>query len=156
MVKSILATETALSKATLSTLTGSIIPLSSILTYSPFAASNPVFSSLAFSTLFTTTPASNPAFSAICLKGALKALSTIAAPIASSPCRSSLILAFALISAAPPPITIPSSTAALVALKASSTRSFFSFISVSVAAPTLITATPPLNFASLSCNFSLS
>jgi hypothetical protein len=35
----------------------------------------------------------------------------------------------------------------LVACIASSTRAFFSFISVSVAAPTLITATPPSSFA---------
>src|SRR5256885_3884296 len=40
----------------------------------------------------------------------------------------------------PPPGTMPSSTAARVACSASSTRDFFSFISVSVAAPTLITA----------------
>jgi len=46
----------------------------------------------------------------------------------------------------PPPATIPSSTAALVAERASSTLCFFSFNSVSVAAPTLITATPPTNF----------
>ena len=51
---------------------------------------------------------------------------------------------------------IPSSTAALVAFSASSIRSFASFISVSVAAPTRITATPPASFASLSCSFSLS
>jgi hypothetical protein len=38
---------------------------------------------------------------------------------------------------------MPSSTAARVACNASSTRAFFSFISVSVAAPTLITAIPP-------------
>ncbi len=36
----------------------------------------------------------------------------------------------------PPPVTMPSSTAALVAFSASSTRSFFSFSSVSVWAPT--------------------
>ena len=35
-------------------------------------------------------------------------------------------------------------------------RSFFSFISVSVAAPTLMTATPPASFARRSCSFSLS
>ena len=58
--------------------------------------------------------------------------------------------------AAPPPGTIPSSTAALVALIASSSLNFRSFISVSVAAPTFITATPPASFASLSCNFSFS
>ena len=56
----------------------------------------------------------------------------------------------------PPPAIIPSSTAARVAFNASSIRSFASFISVSVAAPTRMTATPPAIFASLSCNFSLS
>ena len=35
-------------------------------------------------------------------------------------------------------------------------RSFFSFISVSVAAPTLMTATPPDSLARRSCSFSLS
>ena len=44
----------------------------------------------------------------------------------------------ARISATPPPGTTPSSTAARVACSASSTRAFFSFISISVAAPTLI------------------
>jgi len=62
----------------------------------------------------------------------------------------------ALKNAIPPPGTIPSSTAALVALTASSTLSFNSFNSASVAAPTFTIATPPLNFASLSCNFSFS
>jgi hypothetical protein len=57
--------------------------------------------------------------------------------------------------ATPPPGTIPSSTAARVAWSASSTRAFFSFISVSVAAPTLMTATPPTRLASRSCSFSL-
>ena len=51
---------------------------------------------------------------------------------------------------------MPSSTAALVAAKASSIRSLASCISVSVAAPTRTTATPPASLASLSCNFSLS
>ena len=59
-------------------------------------------------------------------------------------------------SATPPPGTMPSSTAALVACIASSTRAFFSFISVSVAAPTLITATPPTSLASRSWSFSRS
>ena len=59
-------------------------------------------------------------------------------------------------SATPPPGTMPSSTAARVAFIASSTRAFFSFISVSVAAPTRITATPPTSFASRSCSFSRS
>jgi hypothetical protein len=51
---------------------------------------------------------------------------------------------------------MPSSTAARVACSASSTRAFFSFISLSVAAPTLIFATPPESFASRSSSFSRS
>ena len=50
----------------------------------------------------------------------------------------------------------PSSIAARVALRASSTRSFFSFISTSEAAPTFNCATPPANLARRSCSFSLS
>ena len=42
------------------------------------------------------------------------------------------------------------------AWSASSTRAFFSFISVSVAAPTLMIATPPASLARRSCSFSLS
>ena len=51
---------------------------------------------------------------------------------------------------------MPSSSAARVACSASSTRCFFSFISVSVAAPTLTTATPPASFARRSWSFSRS
>ena len=64
--------------------------------------------------------------------------------------------ALARSSATPPPGTMPSSTAARVALSASSTRSFFSFTSTSVAPPTRITATPPASLARRSCSFSLS
>jgi hypothetical protein len=46
--------------------------------------------------------------------------------------------------------------AALVAFNASSILNFLFFISISVAAQTLITATHPTNFANLSANFSLS
>ena len=56
-------------------------------------------------------------------------------------------LEICLIRAVPPPDTIPSSTAARVAERASSTLCFFSFSSVSVAAPTLIRATPPESLA---------
>src|SRR3954449_6220649 len=59
-------------------------------------------------------------------------------------------------SATPPPGTMPSSRAARVAWRASSTRCFFSFISVSVAAPTFTTATPPDSFARRSWSFSRS
>ena len=62
----------------------------------------------------------------------------------------------ARMSATPPPATMPSSTAARVACRASSTRAFFSFISTSVAAPTLMRATPPASLARRSCSFSLS
>ena len=62
----------------------------------------------------------------------------------------------ARMSATPPPGTTPSSTAARVACSASSTRAFFSFISISVAAPTRMTATPPTSLASRSCSFSRS
>ena len=51
---------------------------------------------------------------------------------------------------------MPSSRAARVACSASSTRCFFSFISVSVAAPTFTTATPPESLARRSWSFSRS
>src|SRR5215831_9869830 len=54
-------------------------------------------------------------------------------------------------SATPPPGKMPSSTAARVACMASSTRSFRSLTSTSVAPPTRITATPPASLASRSC-----
>ena len=56
----------------------------------------------------------------------------------------------------PPPAMMPSSTAARVALRASSMRSLRFFSSVSVGAPTLITATPPANLAIRSLSFSRS
>ena len=59
-------------------------------------------------------------------------------------------------SAVPPPATRPSSTAARVVESASSMRCFFSLSSTSVAAPTLMTATPPASLARRSWNFSLS
>ena len=59
-------------------------------------------------------------------------------------------------SASPPPGTIPSATAALVELIASSSASFFDFISDSDGAPTRITATPPESLASRSSSFSRS
>ena len=58
--------------------------------------------------------------------------------------------------AVPPPGTIPSSTAARVAFKASFTLSFFSFTSTSLDPPTLSKATPDDKRANLSLNFSFS
>ena len=81
----------------------------------------------------------------------------ISAPVASSDSRPFVSTAsWAFRRATPPPGTMPSSRAARVACSASSTRCFFSFISVSVAAPTLTTATPPANFARRSWSFSRS
>ncbi len=59
-------------------------------------------------------------------------------------------------SASPPPGTMPSLTAALVALMASSSASFLAFISDSAGAPTRMTATPPESLARRSCSFSRS
>ncbi len=156
VVRSRLDTDVAFCNATLVTLSGSIIPSAIISTYSPVAALKPEFCSFEVATLSATTPASNPALEAICLIGALIALRMISYPTASSPSSLRSTALPALTSAAPPPMIMPSSTAALVAESASSTLSFFSFISVSVAAPTLMTATPPLSLARRSWSFSLS
>ena len=86
---------------------------------------------------------STPAFAAIWRSGASRALSTMATPVLSSPSvlpSSSSTAGIASTNAVPPPATMPSSTAAFVEFKASSMRIFFSFISTSVAAPTLMTS----------------
>mmetsp|Transcript_32593 Transcript_32593/g.85917 ORF Transcript_32593/g.85917 Transcript_32593/m.85917 type:complete len:238 (-) Transcript_32593:3127-3840(-) len=94
------------------------------------------------------------------MTGARMARSTISTPILWSMFSALAATSFrffdAQSSALPPPGTMPSSTAALVAFSASTTRSFFSPTSVSVAPPTLITAMPPASFASRSCSFSFS
>mmetsp|Transcript_4421 Transcript_4421/g.13820 ORF Transcript_4421/g.13820 Transcript_4421/m.13820 type:complete len:257 (+) Transcript_4421:267-1037(+) len=59
-------------------------------------------------------------------------------------------------SATPPPGTMPSSTAAFVAFRASFSLSFTSWTSTSEAPPTLITATPPESFARRSRSLSRS
>ena len=95
----------------------------------------------------------------MCFAGATKASYTVRAPVASSPVRLSTTLSTAgrlRNNAVPPPATTPSSIAARVADTASSMRCFFSLSSTSVAAPTLITATPPASLARRSCNFSRS
>ena len=86
------------------------------------------------------------AFLSICLPAVTDSSSVAVAEIA----------LIRLISVTPPPGTIPSSSAALTAATASSTRNFFSSISVSVAPPTFITATLPLSEARLLSRFSLS
>lgn len=98
-------------------------------------------------------------FSAIWRAGASSARLRICTPVLSSPslAASSLLTASThLRSASPPTGTMPSATAALVELMASSSASFLAFISASVGAPTRITATPPDILASRSSSFSLS
>ena len=158
VVKIIDATLAAFCRADLVTFVGSTIPAFFMSTYSDLYASKPMPASLVF-TCSTITEPSRPAFSAICLNGSSSALRIILAPVFSSPSNLSTTFATASIESirtVPPPATIPSSTAALVAARASSILSFLSLSSTSVAAPTWITATPPESFASLSCNFSLS
>src|SRR5215213_4779907 len=104
-----------------------------------------------------TTAPSLPALAAMPRIGSSRARRKMLTPVWISPWAWTASSAErALIRATPPPGTMPSSTAARVALKASSTRCFFSLSSVSVAAPTLITATPPASLASRSCSFSRS
>mmetsp|Transcript_8130 Transcript_8130/g.16631 ORF Transcript_8130/g.16631 Transcript_8130/m.16631 type:complete len:263 (+) Transcript_8130:277-1065(+) len=142
------------------TLTGSMMPAAIMSTYSPVCALKPSATSFDLSSSPATTAPSWPALAAIALMGAKIARSTISTPnfwsmfsalaLAASSCFDAHKSAF------PPPGTIPSSTAARVAFKASTTRSFFSCTSVSVAPPTLMTAMPPASFASLSWSFSFS
>src|ERR1700733_552871 len=158
VVSTMRATDAALSTADRVTLTGSM---------TPSASRSPYFSVAAFSpwptgsspTLLTATAPSRPALVAIQYSGALSALENTSTPLASSPesdfC-SFLSALRACTSADPPPATMPSSTAALAAATASSTLSLRSLSAVSVAAPTLITATPPDSLASRSCSFSRS
>ena len=100
--------------------------------------------------MLRTTSPFTPAFSAICFKGSVIASRRMSAPLLKSSVPSTKLSSFeALSNATPPPGTIPSSRAALVAAIVSSTLYFFSLSSTSVAAPTLTTATPPVSFASL-------
>ncbi len=126
--------------------------------YVSLCASKPKLCVLFSSTFETTIDPSTPAFSTICLIGASSDFRTILIPAWISAFLSvSVLTAFVhLNKATPPPGRTPSSTAARVAFNASSTLSFFSFTSISVAPPTLMTATPPESLASLSCSFSLS
>src|ERR1700721_127747 len=79
---------------------------------------------------------SSPAFSTIWRRGSVMARFTMLTPICSSPSSFNLSSApTQRASATPPPGTTPSSTAERVACIASSTRAFFSFISVSGALP---------------------
>mmetsp|Transcript_1392 Transcript_1392/g.2151 ORF Transcript_1392/g.2151 Transcript_1392/m.2151 type:complete len:254 (-) Transcript_1392:89-850(-) len=153
-------TDAASTSAVRTTLVGSIMPLSNMLTYSPFCASYPTFVSVSSRSLPTITAPSSPALAAMVRAGTTIAFWTISMPMRWSTFSVLLIRADRRLEACkraePPPGTMPSSTAARVALSASTTRSFFSPTSLSVAPPTLMTAIPPESFARRSWSFSFS
>ena len=151
MVSRVAAADTALSKATRTTLVGSTTPASTKSSNVSVAALYPK-ASLPFATSEATTAPSFPEFCAIWRIGSCKARFNILIPSFSSESCTALSskVAAALNNATPPPGTMPSSTAAFVADKASSVLCWRAFCSTSVAAPTFITATPPESFASLS------
>jgi len=135
----VVATEAAFTNALFVTSKGSIIPESTMFTISPVTTSNPI-------PIFClpSLPGSIPALLRIVLNGDLIAFNNI-----SSPLLTGLIKLDALSSAIPPPDTIPSLIAALVAQIASSILSVFSFNSIAELAPILTTATLADNLASL-------
>ena len=138
------------------TLVGSNIPDSFKFSYSPLLALKPLPS--LFISAITTSPL-KPAFFAICFVGSKSAFVIISIPVVKSSdiALRELESSFDIsIKVCPPPETTPSSIAAFVALSESSILNFLYFISVSVAAPTLIRATPPASFAILSLILSLS
>mmetsp|Transcript_69126 Transcript_69126/g.218680 ORF Transcript_69126/g.218680 Transcript_69126/m.218680 type:complete len:332 (+) Transcript_69126:130-1125(+) len=159
-VRNVLATDPAFSSAQRMTLVGSMMPASMRLQSSPVAALYPQLGSGLDTTFSMITLPLTPALDAMRRLGYRSALLMMSAPTrCSSLSRVSLIastLALSLSRVDPPPITMPSCTAALVALRASSTRSFFSLSSVSVCAPTCTIATPPERRAMRSLSFSFS
>mmetsp|Transcript_70 Transcript_70/g.185 ORF Transcript_70/g.185 Transcript_70/m.185 type:complete len:348 (-) Transcript_70:698-1741(-) len=148
----------ASTRAVRTTLRGSITPACTMSTYSPVAALYPSAASSPSSSFPTITAPSTPALSAMVLDGTCSAFWMIWTPTFWSNVSTSRSASFleAYSRAQPPPGTMPSSTAARVAFRASVTRSFFSPTSTSLAPPIFSTATPPESFARRSCSFSLS
>ena len=156
VVRSIAAIDTESWRANRITFVGSNIPDLFKFSYFPVLALKP-FLSLFMSA--TTTSPLKPAFFAICLVGSKSAFIIISIPVVKSSDISLRIFESSSeisINVCPPPETTPSSIAAFVALRESSILNFLYFISVSVAAPTFIRATPPASFAILSLILSLS
>mmetsp|Transcript_21841 Transcript_21841/g.49381 ORF Transcript_21841/g.49381 Transcript_21841/m.49381 type:complete len:337 (-) Transcript_21841:795-1805(-) len=163
MASAVIMREATLDESTMAvrtTLAGSMMPVAMRSTYSPVCALKPYLGSSLLRHSPATTAPSCPAFDAMALSGARIALSTISIPSFWSMLAALPLMAWSCLlaqrRALPPPGTMPSSTAARVALSASTTRSFFSCTSVSVAPPTLITATPPESLARRSWSFSFS
>ena len=159
MVAAVEAIDTAFCTASLVTRAGSMTPafLTSTNSFAGFMTLTPK-PDLPASTCASSASAFKPALRMICRNGCFKASFRICRPAAmlSAPVTFRPPAKFTKVT--PPPATIPSAKAALVAATASSTRNFFSSISVSVAPPTLMTATLPLNAAARlsNCSFSYS
>jgi hypothetical protein len=109
-------------------------------------------------TFSATTPPSRPALTAICFSGSSSATGddVRAGGLVALEVQLLEHAAWACSRATPPPATMPSSTAAFALRTASSMRCLRSLSSTSVAAPTLMTATPPASLARRSWSFSRS
>ena len=142
------AMEAAFCSAERVTLTGSVTPAASRSSYSLVAAFRPYRQGRERTLSITTSPDS-PAFSAICFDrgfdGAEHDRGT--GCLVAFELTSLSALAAARTRATPPPGSRPSSMAALALRTASSMRCLRSLASTSVAAPTLMTATPPASLA---------
>mmetsp|Transcript_3069 Transcript_3069/g.12377 ORF Transcript_3069/g.12377 Transcript_3069/m.12377 type:complete len:329 (-) Transcript_3069:784-1770(-) len=154
------AIDCASDSAVRTTFLGSMMPSAYMSTYCSVLALKPISGLSNLSTSPTMTAPSRPALAAIVRTGARSAFFTISIPVRVSRSGASFsICSSALLAqrrAVPPPGTMPSCTAARVALSASMTRSFFSCTSTSEAPPTLMTATPPDILARRSESFSCS
>ena len=139
------------------TFVASIIPISSIIPNSLVLELYPNPFRGLLSTLNSISEGSTPVLVIICLNGAKSASLRISRAAAwlilSDKC---VISISALINAIPPPGKIPSSIADFTAKTESSTRSYISFCSISLFAPTKMTPTPPDIQAILSLTFFLS
>src|SRR5664279_104035 len=159
VVRMFFAIDAAFCSAERVTIVGSVMPAFTRSVTSPVSTLRP-WPGFAVRTCCTTTEPSRPALVASWRRGSSSDLMMICAPVRSSPSTDassfSLMASAAFSSATPPPGTTPSSRAARAACSASSTRCLVAFISVSVAAPTLTTATPPDSFARRSWSFSRS
>ena len=142
IVAAVEAIETAFWTASRTTRVGSIMPAffmsikpsSGLFTLTPYPG-------LPDSTCANKASLFSPALPVICRNGCFKIFFKICRPALIESAPDALISLATFTNVTPPPGKIPSASAALVAATASSTRNFFSSISVSLTPPTLITAT---------------
>mmetsp|Transcript_91935 Transcript_91935/g.256116 ORF Transcript_91935/g.256116 Transcript_91935/m.256116 type:complete len:240 (-) Transcript_91935:601-1320(-) len=122
------ATLAASARAWRTTRVGSMMPAPIMSTYSPSCALYPWLSSVCFRRCSTTTTPSLPAFCTMDMMGTRRACFTMSFPTFWSKLAKSMSSSFLELysSAQPPPGTMPSSTAAFVAFRASLSRSLTS------------------------------